>query len=271
VPGWGYQLPPSLVLSQMRDLGLAATELGPLGFLPEDPIAKAELLASYGLAAVGEFVPVVLHDPGVDPTPVLDAALDGLVAAGASVVVLAAATGTDGYDERPVLTADDWRRVAASLDGLSDRAAARGITATLHPHVGTVVESAEDIDRVLTGSRVALCLDTGHALIGGADPVAIARDATERIRHVHLKDVDLAWAERVRAKEVAYSAAVAQGMYRPLGQGQVDIAAIVGSLEKVGYDGWYVLEQDTVLAGEPEGPGPAGDVAQCLEHLRSLA
>jgi inosose dehydratase len=271
VPGWGHQLPPSLVLSQMRDLGLAATELGPAGFLPAEPRAKAELLSSYGLTAVGEFVPLVLHDPAVDPVPVLDAALDGLVAAGAGVVVLAADTGTDGYDERPALDADDWRRVAASLDALSDRAADRGITATLHPHVGTVVESAEEIDRVLTSSRVALCLDTGHALIGGADPAAIARDATDRIRHVHLKDVDLGWAERVRAGEVPYSAAVAQGMYRPLGQGQVDIAAIVGSLEQVGYDGWYVLEQDTVLAGEPEGLGPAGDVARCLEHLRSLA
>jgi inosose dehydratase len=270
VPGWGHQLPPSLVLSQMRDLGLAATEFGPLGFLPPDPLAKAERLQSYGLAAVGEFVLVVLHDSGVDPTPVLDAALDGLVAAGASVVVLAAATGTDGYDERPTLDADDWRRVAASLDALSDRAAERGITATLHPHVGTVVETAEEIDRVLTTSRVALCLDTGHALIGGADPVAIARDATDRIRHVHLKDVDLGWAEQVRAGSVSYSSAVAQGMYRPLGQGQVDIRAIVGSLESVGYDGWYVLEQDTVLDGEPEGAGPAGDVAQCLEHLRSL-
>jgi inosose dehydratase len=270
VPGWGYQLAPSLVLSQMRDLGLAATEFGPLGFLPADPAAKAELLLSYGLAAVGEFVPVVLHDPAVDPTPVLDAALDGLVAAGASVVVLAAATGTDGYDERPALDADDWRRVAASLDALSDRAAGRGITAALHPHVGTVVEKAEEIDRVLTTSRVALCLDTGHALIGGADPVAIARDATDRIKHVHLKDVDLGWAQRVQTGETTYSDAVARGMYRPLGQGQVDIAAIVTSLEQAGYGGWYVLEQDTVLAGEPEGAGPAGDVAQCLEHLRSL-
>jgi inosose dehydratase len=270
VPGWGHQLPPDLVLSQMRDLGLAATELGPLGFLPEEPHAKAELLRSYGLAAVGEFVPVVLHDSRVDPVPVLDAALDGLAAAGAGVVVLAAATGTDGYDEKPRLDASDWRRVTTTLDALSERAAERGITAALHPHVGTVVESAEEIDRVLTGSRVGLCLDTGHALVGGADPVAIAKDATDRIRHVHLKDVDLDWAEQVRSGAVAYSAAVAQGLYRPLGQGQVDIAAIVAALESARYQGWYVLEQDTVLEGEPDGRGPAADVQACLDHLRSL-
>jgi inosose dehydratase len=262
VAGWGHQLSPERVLQEMRQLGLTATERGPAGFLSH------ELLSSYGLKAVAEFVPLVLHDPRVDPTEVLDTALDGLVAAGASVVVLAAATGADGYDARPVLDDAAWRHVAQSLDRFSARALDRGVTACLHPHVGTVVESADDIDRVLTTSGVPLCLDTGHALIGGADPVALARDAGDRIKHVHLKDVDPAWADRVRAGEVDYSAAVAAGMYRPLGQGGVDIAAIVGSLEATGYDGWYVLEQDTVLAGEPEGRGPAADVEQCLAFLR---
>lgn len=270
VPGWGYQLEPTLVLEQMRELGLSATELGPVGFLPEQPEAKAEMLAAYGLSAVAEFVPVVLHDSSVDPTPTFDVALDGLIASGAGVVVLAASTGTDGYDARPVLDADQWRLLAATLDRLSARAAQRGIVATLHPHVGTIVETAEEIERVLTTSAIGLCLDTGHALIGGADPVAIAREASERIKHVHLKDVDLGWAERVRSGEIAYSAAVAQGMYKPLGQGQVDIAAIVKSMEAISYTGWYVLEQDTVLAGEPTGAGPQGDVAACIDYLRSL-
>jgi inosose dehydratase len=269
VPGWGYQLQPELVLRQMQELGLRATEFGPVGFLPDQPDAKTELLASYGLRAVGEFVPVVLHDPHVDAMRVLDIALDGLVAAGATVVVLAAAAGGDGYDKRPELDAEAWRRVAQSLDELSVRAADRGITACLHPHIGTVVESAEEIDRVLATSTVALCLDTGHAVIGGADPEAIARDAADRIKHVHLKDVDLTWAKRVQAGEVGYSAAVASGMYRPLGQGGIDIAAIVSSLERAGYDGWYVLEQDTVLGAEPEGVGPADDVADCLRFLRT--
>ncbi len=270
VPGWGYQLDPSLVLEQMRGLGLTATELGPVGFLPEQPQAKAEMLASYGLRAVAEFVPVVLHDSSIDPTSTFDTALDGLIASGAGVVVLAASTGTEGYDERPVLDGPAWKRVAEQLDSLSERAAARGIVATLHPHVGTIVETAEEIDRVLTTSAIGLCLDTGHALIGGADPVAIAREASDRIKHVHLKDVDLAWAQRVQAGEIAYSSAVAQGMYKPLGEGQVDIAAIVKAMEAIGYDGWYVLEQDAVLAGEPTDGGPAADVAKCVDYLRTL-
>jgi len=271
VPGWGHQLAVSRVLAEMRDVGLVATEFGPDGFLPADPATKAAVLAEHGLRAVGEFVPVVLHDAAVDPVPVLERALDGLVAAGADVVVLAAATGTDGYESRPTLSEDDWARLLTSLDGLAARAADRGLTACLHPHVGTIVERSEEVRRVLNGSAVPLCLDTGHLLIGGTDPAALAAEVPDRVRHVHLKDVDDSWAQRVRAGEVGYAAAVAAGMYRPLGAGDVDVAGIVRSLEGAGYTGWYVLEQDTVLSADPApGQGPAGDVAASLAHLRSV-
>ena len=88
----------------------------------------------------------------------------------------------------------------------------------------------------------------------------MAREHPDRIAHTHLKDVRLDWATRVRAGEVSYTEAVAGGMYVPLGEGDVDIAAIVGALEDSGYAGWYVLEQDTILVGPPEGEGPVVDV-----------
>jgi inosose dehydratase len=103
VPGWGWQLDPTTVLSQMRDVGLVATEFGPVGFLPDDPRHKARTLADNGLRAVGGFVPVVLHDATHDPVPEIERALEGFVAAGAGTLVLAAATRTHGYDVRPVL------------------------------------------------------------------------------------------------------------------------------------------------------------------------
>ncbi|GIF71567.1 TIM barrel protein [Asanoa siamensis] len=254
VPGWGHQLPPDTVLRQMRELGLAATEFGPDGFLPDDPGVKATTLAAYGLRAVGQFVPVVLHEPGHDPLPDVARAMDGLVAAKASTVVIAAATGQEGYDDRPVLDDAGWSTLLANLDRITDAAADRGLQATLHPHVGTMVESGAETERVLAGSRIGLCLDTGHLLIGGGDPVAIARQHPDRIAHVHLKDVRVDWAAKVRAGEVAYTDAVAAGMYTPLGQGDVDLTAIVSALEGAGYTGWYVLEQDTVLDGPTDGP-----------------
>jgi len=257
----------------MREVGLAATELGPVGFLPDEPQAKAKVLAGVGLRAVGGFVPVVLHDPGHDPLPEIELALRGLTAAGADTLVVAAVTGTDGYDVSPVLDVAGWKVLLTNLDQIALVAGRSAITATLHPHIGTMVETADEVERVLAGSTIGLCLDTGHLLIGGADPVALSARHAGRIRHTHLKDVDATWARRVQSGEVTYTDAVRQGMYRPLGRGDVDIAAIVGSLEGSGYNGWYVLEQDTILAGPPaEGdPGPMADVNASIEHLLGIS
>ena len=101
VPGWGYQMAPQRVLAEMRDAGLTATELGPEGFLPCDPCQLAALLGRFGLSCVGMFAPVVLHDAGHDPVLDVVAPLDALVATNAGILVLAAATGSDGYDSRP--------------------------------------------------------------------------------------------------------------------------------------------------------------------------
>jgi inosose dehydratase len=270
VPGWGYQLAPERVLREMRDVGLTATEFGPDGFLPDEPAAKADLLAGYGLAAVGGFVPVVAHEPGRDPLPEVDAALDGFVAAGADLLVLAAATGLDGYDVRPQLDEDGWKTLCANLDRLAVLAAERGVRACLHPHVGTMIETRDDVYRLLDGAQIPLCLDTGHLFVGGTDPGALAREVPERVAHTHLKDVDAPLAESVRSGERTYTEAVREGMYRSLGRGDVDIAGIVRTLEAHGYQGWYVMEQDTVLAAEPDGAGPLADVAASVAYLRSL-
>ena len=266
VPGWGWQYDVETVLTQMRTAGLAATEFGPAGFLSDEPRRMAKVLADHGLRAVGGFVPVVLHDPAYEP--VLD--LDGFIAASANTLVLAAATGRDGYDDRPALDESGWDTLLRNVDRLAAQATEHGITATLHPHVGTMVENPDDVRRVLSGSDIGLCLDTGHLLIGGVDPVALAREYTGRIRHVHLKDVDSAWAAEVQAGRIGYTEAVGLGLYRPLGSGDIDIAAIVSTLEGTGYDGWYVLEQDTVLTSEPSDEGPLGDVNKSIAYLRGL-
>jgi inosose dehydratase len=270
VPGWGYQLAAEQVLPQMAEIGLVATEFGPEGFLPADPAAKAETLASYGLAAVGGFVPVVLHNPDHDPLPGIDRELGGFVAAGAGTLVLAAVSGLAGYDTRPALDDAGWRTLFGNLGRISDRARERGVNPVLHPHVGTMVENREEVARVLHGSSIPLCLDTGHLLIGGTDPVELARAVPDRIAHAHLKDVDADLAGRVRAGEVAYTDAVRCGMYRPLGAGDINIEAIIRVLEANGYPGWYTMEQDTILTGQPEGEGPAADVRASVAYLRGL-
>jgi sugar phosphate isomerase/epimerase len=270
VPGWGYQLGPDRVLAEMREVGLTATELGPDGFLPSQPDAMTRVLSDHDLRAVGGFTPLLLHVAAHDPVPEVERLLQGYDASGADVLVLSAVTGGEGYDRRPVLDDDEWMVLLTNLDRLAELARQRGVRAVLHPHVGTMIETGEEVRQVLDGSWISLCLDTGHLLIGGTDPARLAGQAPDRIAHVHFKDVDARLARRVQDGRLTYTQGVRDGMYRPLGSGDVDVPAIVGSLRAHGYGGWYVLEQDTILTGEPRGDGPVADVWASAEYLRSV-
>jgi inosose dehydratase len=269
VPGWGAQMPAERVLGEMRELGIHATEAGPDGYLGDDPGRAAELVRGYGLKLVGGFVPTVLHRPGaLDP---VERAAKLFQAADADVLVLAAETGAEGYDEKPQLSDAEWATLLEGLDHAQEICAQHDLRCSLHPHVGTMIEGPHEIERVLERSGVDLCLDTGHLVIGGNDPVRLARAAAERVSHVHLKDVDGALADDVLGARRTYSDAVRDGLYKPLGEGSVDIAGFIEVLEAAGYDGWYVLEQDAMLGEQPPQPGgPIGDVRASQAFLRSV-
>jgi len=253
-PDWGYELPPEVVLAQLRSLGLDATELGPTGYLGTDVRATLE---PYGLRLVGGFLPVPMHAT--------------LAAAGAEVVVLAARSADGSYDRRVTLTETEWRVLLSTLDSLRRVAAEHRLTAALHPHVGTAIEDRASVRRLLEDSDVPLCLDTGHLLIGGTDPVELIATVPERIAHVHLKDVRASVAASVAGGDVSYVGAVRAGLYVPLGEGDVDIAGIVRGLTDSGYPGWYVLEQDTALDGPPApDTGPVEDVRRSLAYLEKV-
>ena len=125
-------------------------------------------------------------------------------------------------------------RLARDLAELDEIAAGHGLTLALHPHVGTLVETADDVERALAATDVGWCFDSGHLLIGGVDPAAFVRDHAERIVHVHLKDVDAALAARVRAGELSLVAATQAGLFRPLGQGDAGIDEVVASSTQTG-------------------------------------
>jgi len=273
VPGWGHQMAPDRVLTEMAALGLEAMEFGPLGFLPEDAEGRKATLAQHNMSAVGGFFPVVLHDPGFDPLPSIEKELEAYVAADAEVLVLAAETGLDGYDApRPQMAEENWQTMADNLTRISEYAASKGITAVIHPHAGTMVETKADVDEVLERTTMPFCLDTGHLWIGGTDPVAFAKDHGDRVGHVHFKDVRLDIAQRVRDGELSYYDAVTQGLYTPLGKGDVDVRGITSTLISQGYAGWFVLEQDNVMSEEPDpGAGPMVDVKDSVEFLKAVA
>ncbi|NIJ10129.1 inosose dehydratase [Saccharomonospora amisosensis] len=270
VPGWGRMLDVSTVLSELAAVGLTATELGPPGYLPREPAELNALLGAHELGLVGGFLAVPLHERVDSALAAAEASAALFAAAGGDVLVLAAATGLDGYDERPMLDDTSWHALVRTATAIGDLAASYGVTTVLHPHVGTHVETRGEVERFLADCELPLCLDTGHLLIGGTDPVELARRYPERVGHVHLKDVRGELAQRVRAGELPYTAAVGQGLYVPLGEGDIDIEAMVRSVHDAGYRGWYVLEQDTALDEHDAVDLPGRAVARSLAHLTDV-
>jgi inosose dehydratase len=258
VPGWGLQLGPERVLMDMRAAGVSATEAGPPGFLPDDPAAVRALLARHGLALVGGFVTALLHEPARRDAELaaVERQATWLAKGGSDVLVLAAATGRVGYSDRLDIDDAGWHELFVSLDRVDAIARSHGLALAVHPHYGTVIEDAGHVDRFLGGCDHGLCLDTGHLSLGGADPVDVARRAGDRVRHVHLKDVDRDLASRVRERSVDYAAGVRRGLYCTLGDGAARVGEAIALLRERRYGGWYVLEQDVMLDAEPAGLPP---------------
>ncbi len=273
VENWGHQMEPDRVFAEMASLGLTGTEFGPLGFLPVEPEQRAAVLAKLGMEATGGFFPVVLHDPDVDPMPQVEAELDAYEAAGAKVLVIAAEqTGGNYNSKRPELSDEAWALLLNNLKRIDEYAASRGVTATVHPHVGTMIETQEDIERILAGTNVGITFDTGHMFIGGTDPVKFSEEHADRVKHVHLKDVKLDLARKVQAGELSYYQACVQHMYTAVGSGDVDIRAIMTNLVRAGYDGWFCLEQDNIITEEPApGEGPYEDARKSVEFINAVA
>jgi inosose dehydratase len=271
VPGWGETLDPETVLSEMTSLGLTGTELGPVGYLPTDPHELRSTLARHGLRAIAAFVPVVF-DPGLGSGAEGFAlrAAHSLAAAGGEVLVVAAISDP-AWSSRPASTARRMQALAAGLERLSPLVAERGLRMAVHPHVGSLIERSPVIERLLAMADVEWCLDTGHLLIGGVDPFGFAREHTARVSHVHLKDVDGGLAAEVASGRLTLGEATRRGLFRPLGEGNAEIAEVLTELDLNGYDGWLTLEQDTMIdAGGAVAARPSDDVARSIAFIRSL-
>ena len=273
VPGWGAMLPTRRVLAEMSGMGMTATELGAPGFLPTDPDEVKAVLAEFGMTLMGGFTPVVLHDPAQRQATIESATATAKLfqRAGATKFVSAVVQDWDWSIPRP-LSVDEQKHMVEMFGVIDEICAAHGLQQVLHSHVQTVVETKDDINRVLDTCDVNFCLDTGHMAIGGQDPVAFAKEAMERVGHVHLKDVRLDMVPPVLRREVTLMAATQAGLFTPLGQGDVDILGVVQTLEAAGYRGWYVIEQDTAITdGLPaEGEGPINEMRTSMQYLTDV-
>lgn len=229
-------------------------------------------LAEFGMGLVGGFTPLVVHDASQERETIAEARRVAALFQRAGATKLISAPVADwGWAQPHAATAEEMATMARLFRIVDEICEEHGLEQVLHPHVQTMVETDEDVQRVLDACDVHWCLDTGHLAIGGTDPVAFAKEAFDRVGHVHLKDVDLSKVGPLMRREQSIMEAVQGGLFTPLGQGDVDISGVVEALESRGYQSWYIIEQDTALTDglPPEGSGPITEVTASLDFLKS--
>ncbi len=273
VPGWGVMPSSDRVLAEMAELGLRGTELGAVGFLPEDPASISEQLERHGLELAGGFVPLVLQEPDMRGTIDEVHRSARLIAEAGGRMFVVGVVQDPAWSAPQELDDAGWERLARHLNEIHQLTCEYGLTLALHPHAGTLIETAEQVERALELVSVGWCLDTGHLTIGGADPVEFAREHGDRVVHAHLKDVDANVAAGLRSGRRSLVDATREGLFLPLGKGDARIAEVIDALQAHGYDGWLVLEQDTAITGdEPTvAGGPMRDARESIAFLHHTA
>lgn len=245
----GGATPLEVCLAEAREAGFEGMELGHK--FPREAKTLAAVLGKFGLALVSGWYSAELLRRGADEEMRhLRPHLDLLEALGCNALVFAETSNAIHGDrgkplvERPLLAPADWKQFGERMTEVADRTLAEGVRLVYHHHMGTVVESAQEIDALMaaTGPSVHLLLDTGHATFAGADPAALARRHRARISHVHAKDARAEVMAQARRKRLSFLDAVIAGVFTVPGDGCVDYPAVFREL--AGYSGWVVVEAE---------------------------
>ncbi len=253
-------------LEDCRRIGFDGIEKGHK--MPDDGAALKAELGGYGLAFAGGWhsLNLLVNDIETE-TRALQAFIDFTRRAGGDHVnACECSNAVHGKDhipvnDRPVLTDAEWARFSQGYEALSAHAAGQGMRMGYHHHMGTIVESAADIDRFMgmAGPHTRLLLDTGHAWFGGADPAALAARYMDRVSHIHCKNVRPEIARAVREQGLSFLEGVRRGAFTVPGdpEGCVDFAPVLRIAAEHGYDGWIVIEaeQDSVVRDPAEYQG----------------
>lgn len=251
MPELGGDIPLETCLAETRLAGYSGIEMG--GKFPRDAAVLRPLLDRHGLRLVSGWYSAHLARRGAaEEAEKVESHLRLLAAMGCNAMVFAEGHGsTDGdpaapLSRRPVLADDEWPRFCVRLNEIARHLRARGVRLAFHHHMGTVVQTEAEIDRLMTGTHedVGLLLDTGHLVFAGGDPVAVARRHARRIVHVHCKDVRADVLRASLAADSSFLRAVLDGVFTVPGDGSIDYAAVLAPLARAGYSGWLVVEAE---------------------------
>lgn len=263
------------ILTEAREAGFQGMELGHK--FPRDPSVLRPILDHYGLSLVsGWYSSGVLEHSAEDEIAAVQEQLSLLKAMGSNVMVWCETTDCiHGREEvplsrRPKLEAGQWAEFGARLTKVAEYLQKHGMQMAYHHHMGTVVETPEEIDLLMqnTGEAVGLLLDTGHVTFAGGDPVEVAKKWGHRIKHVHCKDVRAEVLAKAKAEDWSFLTAVIAGVYTVPGDGCVDYPAVLREVKAAGYKGeWLVIEAEQ----DPAKANPLIYAKKGYQYLSRLA
>jgi inosose dehydratase len=268
------------LLDAVSEAGYAGIDLGPLGYLGDAADLPARL-SSRRLTLAGGYFEVAFSEPAQLPDELtrLDGLLDifdAVANGGPPARPTLADAGSESRRAYPGRAQGDhslgwddagWKQFADSMARLLERCRARGYEPTFHPHTATYVEAPWEIDEVLSVTDASVCLDTGHLLIGGGDPVQAVRDWGSRINHIHVKDAKLAVIEQIVKDRAPVRAIWERGAFCRLGTGDVALDEVLDALRAHEFTGWLVVEQD-ILPDPADPHKPVTDQQLNREYLR---
>lgn len=266
MPELGGETPLETVLGEAQEIGFKGIELG--GKFPREPGALKALLDRYALALVGGWYGSNLLDrTAADEIEAMQPHLKLLQAMDTDIFVIAETSNAIHSDrsqplsQTPRLDDGDWRQFGRRLTEVADYLAGEGMRCAYHHHLGTVVERQEDLDHFFaaTGPNVGLTLDTGHATLGGIDPIEVIRRHPARITHVHCKDIRPEVFGALARRGGSFLDGVIDGMFTVPGDGAIDYGDVMRALAGIGYSGWIIIEaeQDPAVA-DPRRYGEIG-------------
>jgi inosose dehydratase len=273
-PAW------AVVLDEIAEAGYEQLELGPIGFLPEDPQRLKVELDTRGLSLTAGFVYEHMHDPDHYDTVLRNTRRVGevLAALDADYLVIIdrmvpERQRTAGRSEDAIrLGSGAWDRLVTTIATVAEIAVEEfGLRPVLHPHCGTHIEFSDEIEKALTAlaaSQIGLCIDTGHTIVAGMQSAELASQYAERLEYFHLKDVHADALRRMRDEHLEFDDALATGLFCPLGQGIVDFKALRERISTHGFVGSATVEQDP----DPQAAFASGLTAarESLAFLREI-
>ncbi len=274
LPALGGNTPLESVFADARDVGFSGIELG--GKFPRDPQVLKALLSQHGLELVGGWYSARLLARSAEAEiEALQSHLALLKAMNSTVFILAETSNAIHCDQgralsaTPQLEASAWGAFGRKLTDIAEYLERVGLRMAYHHHLGTVVESQQDLDYFLqsTGRSVGLTLDTGHAALGDVDTLALIREHPDRIAHVHCKDIRSRVFNQVQAERKSFLSGVRSGMFTVPGDGDLEFLGVMQALAQIGYAGWIIVEAEQ----DPAVANPKSYAALGLKTLRRAA